>query len=393
MKERRERQDMKDKNRSEPHMSDKASSNSFSSPGPSYREAGVDIGREEKSLKTFLSYITQTFPLVREGPGQVLSSIGYFANIIKITDTLCLAVSADGVGTKVLIAQMMNKYDTVGIDCIAMNVNDIICIGATPVSFLNYLALQEPREDLMEQLGRGFLEGARQAGVPIPGGETAQVRDLIQGVRPGYGFDVAGVGLGVVERDRIIEGQDLADGDIIVGLASSGLHSNGYSLARRILFGEKKYRADSFIPELNKTLGEELLTPTTIYVPVIKELLLNQKVRLKALINITGDGLLNLLRVKPRATFTISSLPDTPPIFSLLQQLGNISDEEMFSVFNMGIGFCVLIHPDDFDTVKAVCHRFGLPCFILGQVTLPAERVVHVVSKGLKGIGRTFCKT
>ncbi|MGA1875596.1 MAG: AIR synthase-related protein, partial [bacterium] len=170
-------------------------------------------------------------------------------------------------------------------------------------------------------------------------------------------------------------------------------HSNGYSLARRILFGEKKYQADSFIPELNKTLGEELLTPTTIYVPVIKELLLNQKVQLKALINITGDGLLNLLRVKPSATFTISSLPDTPPVFSLLQQLGNIPDEEMFSVFNMGIGFCILIHPDDFDEVRAVCHRFGIPCFLLGRVTLSSERVVHVVAKGLKGVGRTFYKT
>ena len=206
------------KNNKQPNNKD---ANIHSTQGFSYQEAGVNIAKEEKSLKNFLHYITKTFSFIPQGSGQVLSSMGYFANIIKITDTLFLAVSADGVGTKVLIAQMMNKYDTVGIDCIAMNVNDIICVGAKPISFLNYIALQDPQEDLLEQLGQGFLEGARQAGVPIPGGETAQVRDLIQGIRPGYGFDVAGMGIGIVEHNQVIEGQDLADGDIIESPAST----------------------------------------------------------------------------------------------------------------------------------------------------------------------------
>jgi len=357
----------------------------------SYQEAGVNITKEEKSLKIFLNYITKTFPFISQGPGQVLSSMGYFANIIKITEALFLAVSADGVGTKVLIAQMMNKYDTVGIDCIAMNVNDIICVGAKPISFLNYLALQDPKEDLLEQLGQGFLEGARQAGVAIPGGETAQVRDLIQGVRPGYGFDVAGMGIGIVEQDRIIEGQDLADGDIIVGLASSGLHSNGYSLVRRVFFDQGIFQVDSFVPELDKVLGEELLTPTTIYVPVINELL-SQNLRIKALINITGDGLLNLLRTKTSAIFTITSLLDPPPIFSLIQEKGKISDEEMFRVFNMGIGFCVIVHPDDVVSVKNVCNQFGILSAQIGHVTPSSEKMVHVIPKQLKGIGRAFYK-
>lgn len=357
----------------------------------SYQEAGVDISKEEKSLGNFVKYITDTFQFIQHGPGQVLSSIGYFANIIKITDTLGLALSADGVGTKVLIAQMMNKYDTIGIDCIAMNVNDIICTGAKPISFLDYIALQDPKEDLLDQLGQGFLEGARQAGIAIPGGETAQVRDLIQGIRPGYGFDVAGVGIGIIDPNRLIEGQDLADGDVIAGLSRSGLHSNGYSLARKILFEKGTFKVDTCLPELSKTLGEELLTPTIIYVSLVNELLA-ENLRINALINITGDGLLNLLRVKANVKFVITSLPDPLPIFPLMQKLGKISDDEMFKVFNMGIGFCVLVHPDDFDSVKAISHRFGIPCSQIGRVEKSPEKVVEVVPKKLKGVGRSFYK-
>jgi phosphoribosylformylglycinamidine cyclo-ligase len=367
-----------------------SSSQSLSSQSLSYKESGVDISKEETSLGNFIKkYMAKTSQFIQHGPGEVLSSIGYFANIIRITDTLGLAVSADGVGTKVLIAQMMNKYDTVGIDCIAMNVNDIICVGAKPISFLDYIALQDPKDDLLDQLGQGLLEGARQAGVTIPGGETAQVRDLIQGVRPGYGFDIAGMGIGTIDPGQVIEGRDLTDGDIIVGLASSGLHSNGYSLARRIFFGQGAFRVDSCFAELDKTLGEELLKPTIIYVPVVNELLA-QNLRIKALINITGDGLLNLLRVKADVKFTITALPDPPPIFPLMQQLGKIGDDEMFRTFNLGIGFCVLVHPDDFDAVKAICHRFGIACSQIGSVEKSPEKVVDVVQKKLRGVGRSF---
>ncbi|MEW5801916.1 MAG: phosphoribosylformylglycinamidine cyclo-ligase [bacterium] len=380
---------MESKNRSE---SEKIHTHTHPSQGLSYREAGVDISREEASLGNFIKkYMTKTFQFVQHGPGEVLSSIGYFANIIRITDTMGLAVSADGVGTKVLIAQMMNKYDTIGIDCMAMNVNDIICVGAKPVSFLDYIALQEPHEDLLDQLGQGLLEGARQAKVTIPGGETAQVRDLIQGVRPGYGFDIAGMGIGTLDPRQVIEGSDLDDGDIIAGLASSGLHSNGYSLARKIFFGKGAYKVDSSFAELQKTLGEELLTPTVIYVPAVNELLA-QDLRIKALINITGDGLLNLLRVKADVKFSITSLPEPPPIFPLMQQLGRISDDEMFRTFNMGVGFCVLVHPDDFDSVRTICNRFGIACSPIGTVEKSPEKRVDVVSKKLRGVGRSFYK-
>jgi len=357
----------------------------------SYQEAGVDISKEERSLAKFIKHVTKSFQFIGQGPGQVLSSIGYFANIVRISANLGLAVSADGVGTKVLIAQMMNKYDTVGIDCVAMNVNDLICVGAKPICFLDYIALQDPAEDLLDQLGQGLLEGARQAGITIPGGETAQVRDLIQGVRAGYGFDLAGMGIGLIDPGRIIEGQDLTSGDLIIGLASSGLHSNGYSLARKVFFSQEALGVDSYIPELGKTLGDELLTPTIIYVPLVNELLA-QNLRIKALINITGDGLLNLLRVRAQVKFTISSLPEPPPIFSLIQRLGRISDDEMFRVFNMGIGFCVLVHPDDQDTVKDICHRFGIACSVIGHVEESPEKVLDVVSKKLRGVGRSFYK-
>ncbi|MEW6381550.1 MAG: phosphoribosylformylglycinamidine cyclo-ligase [bacterium] len=361
------------------------------SPGLSYREAGVDISREEKSLEKFITSMSRTFQFIPHGPGEVLSSIGYFANIIRITDSLGLAVSADGVGTKVLIAQMMHKYDTVGIDCVAMNVNDLICVGAKPISFLDYIALQDPADDLLDQLGQGLLEGARQAGVTIPGGETAQVRDLIQGVRPGYGFDIAGMGIGIIDPGRVIEGQDLGGGDIIIGLSSSGLHSNGYSLARKIFFSQGSFTVDSYIPELGKTLGEELLTPTIIYVPLVNELL-SRSLRIKALINITGDGLLNILRVKAQVKFTVTSLPDPPPVFPLMQQLGRISDDEMFRVFNMGIGFCILAHPDDFDAIKTVCQQFGIACSRIGHVEEASEKVIDVVPRKLRGISRSFYK-
>ena len=358
----------------------------------SYQKAGVNIDKEKGSLDIFLDYITKTFSFIPSGPGHVLSSMGYFANLIEISDTLSLAVSADGVGTKVLIAQMMNKYDTVGIDCIAMNVNDIICVGAKPISFLNYIALQDPHEDLLDQLGQGFFEGAKQAGIPIPGGETAQVRDLIKGVRPGYGFDIAGMGIGIVEKNRVIEGQNLEAGDLIIGLAGSGLHSNGYSLVRRLFFEKEGLQVDSFIPELDKTLGEELLIPTTIYVPLINDLL-SKNLPIKALINITGDGLLNLLRVKAEVSFLIDSLPDPPPIFQLIQSLGKISDEEMFKVFNMGIGFCILISPDDYPAVKDSCDKFQIPHFPIGNVIPSKEKkIVQIPSKNLQGIDRNFYK-
>lgn len=370
-------------------MEKKKPNDCSSQPGASYEQAGVNIAKEEKALKIFIQSIQQSLSFIKEGPGQALSSIGYFANILKITDTLGLAVSADGVGTKVLIAQMMNKYDTVGIDCIAMNVNDLLCVGAKPISFLDYIALQDPHEDLMEQLGKGLLEGARQAGVTIPGGETAQVRDLIQGVRPGYGFDLAGMAIGIVEPAKVIEGQDLAEGDVILGVASNGLHSNGYSLARRVLFDQGHLSVDTYRPELAKTIGEELLTPTIIYVQMVNDLL-SRNLQIKGLINITGDGLLNLLRVKTSATFTIDHLPETPPIFSLIQGLGNISDEEMYKVFNMGIGFCLLLPAEEVDSVRAVCSQYHLSTFPLGRISPSPERVVKIPAKKLKGLGRTF---
>ncbi|MGA1795222.1 MAG: phosphoribosylformylglycinamidine cyclo-ligase [bacterium] len=357
-----------------------------------YAAAGVDTRAESMAMKGFLDLIRATFPFTRGMPGEVVMDIGHFANVVRIPvgdREIGIALSADGVGTKVLIAEMMERYDTVGIDCIAMNVNDLLCVGARPVSMLNYLALQETDESMLTQLGRGLHEGARQAGIAIPGGETAQVRDLIRGYREGAGFDIAGMAMGVVDLDRIMTGTGIEPGDLVFGLASSGIHSNGLSLARKVLLDETGWGIDRKIPELGKTIGEELLTPTTIYVPLVLEIM-ERVPGVKAFAHITGDGLLNLLRVESRVSFIIDHLPDPPPIFRLIREKGGISHREMFQVFNMGIGFCIVCGPEDIHPLTEICEAHKTPLHRIGYAIESCEKYLEIQPFGLRGEGRTF---
>jgi len=357
-----------------------------------YAAAGVDTRAESRAMKGFLDLIRATFPFTRGMPGEVVMDIGHFANVVRIPvgdRDIGIALSADGVGTKVLIAQMMGRYDTVGIDCIAMNVNDLLCVGARPVSMLNYLALQETDESMLTQIARGLHEGARQAGIAIPGGETAQVRDLIKGCREGAGFDIAGMAVGVVGLDRIMTGTGINPGDLVFGLGSSGIHSNGLSLARKVLLEKTGWKIDREVAELGKTIGEELLTPTIIYVPVILEIM--EKVAgVKAFAHITGDGLLNLLRVESQVSFVIDHLPDPSPIFRLIQEKGGISHREMFQVFNMGIGFCIVSAPEDIHLLTSICDAHKVSLHRIGYAIESCEKYLEVKPFGLKGKGRTF---
>lgn len=353
-----------------------------------YAEAGVSITGAEKSLKALLSWVTRSFTL-RQGVGEVKLPIKYFANVIDLGGGQGLAMTADGVGTKILIAEMMEKYDTVGIDCVAMNVNDLLCVGAEPISLVDYLAVEETRVDMMERIAAGLYEGARQARVTIPGGEIAQIKEMIKGARPGSAFDLAAMAVGTVPLDKIIIGQEIEAGDTLIGLRSSGIHSNGMTLARQVFFTEHSYRVDQYVPELGRTLGEELLEPTRIYVAAAMDML-RSGARIKALMHITGDGFLNLVRTEKEAGFIIEYLPEPQPIFALIQRLGNLPDEEMYRVYNMGTGFCLVVPPDDAPTIMSLAHQHGIEAFRLGHAVLDPERKVILEPRSLVGRGDRF---
>jgi len=224
-----------------------------------YESAGVEASHEEVNLEGLGKWISATFDL---NPCRPLLPLGYFANVLPLSPEIGLAFSTDGVGTKLLIAEMLEKYDTVGIDCVAMNVNDILCVGARPISMVDCIAIDKADPVVLGELAKGLYEGARQARINIPGGEVAQIREMIKGVGHGPAFDLVGACVGTVHPERLIVGRDVTPGDVVVGIASSGIHSNGLTLARRVLLDEARLRIDERVDELGCTVGEELLRPT-----------------------------------------------------------------------------------------------------------------------------------
>ena len=293
-----------------------------------YRDAGVDVKKIKSIQSNFAKLLIKTFN------DNVISGLEHYAGLYSLNDEV-IALHTDGVGTKVMIAQMLNKFDTIGIDCIAMNANDIICVGAKPLAFVDYIALKKPDDNLLKEIMKGLVKGAKEAGVAIIGGETAVMPDLLAGRE--QGFDLAGSMIGIAKRDRLILGDDIREGDLILGLDSNGLHSNGYTLARKILL--KHYRLDEKIKELRTTLAKELLKPTRIYVNDILDIL--DKYEVHGLAHITGGAFSKLSRLG-RYKFIIDKMPRPKPIFRLIQELANLDDKEMFNTFNMGIGFCII---------------------------------------------------
>jgi phosphoribosylformylglycinamidine cyclo-ligase len=343
-----------------------------------YKSAGVDAEKKEGSLGRLLEYVNRTFGFNSCRP---LLPIGYYANVIDLRPAgfpVGIAFSTDGVGTKLLVAEAMRKYDTVGIDCIAMNVNDLICVGATPVSMVDYIAVSEANATLLEEVAKGLHAGCEQAGVNLCGGELAQVAELLAR-KPGVtSFDIVGTAIGTVDPEKILVGQDLQEGDVLVGLESSGLHSNGYTLARKICFEIGKLAPDTYVPELKRTIGEELLEPTRIYVKPVLEML--RQIAPRALFHITGDGLFNLIRTQRPVGFRIETFPEPPPVFRILQDMGKITNEEMFRVFNMGIGFVIALPPGaaGIDTARRIANAAGYRAHVLGRVTEDPERTIIV---------------
>lgn len=355
-----------------------------------YKSVGVDAAKKEGSLSRLLEFVNQTFAL---NPCKPLLPIGYFANVIDLTPAgfpVGIAFSTDGVGTKLLVAEKMRRYDTVGIDCVAMNVNDILCVGATPVSMVDYIAVSEANASLLEEVGKGLYRGCEMAGINLAGGELAQVAELLASKEDTTSFDIVGTAIGIVRPDRIIVGQDLQEGDQLIGLPSSGLHSNGFTLARKILFDIGRYSVADYSQELGRTIGDELLQPTRIYVKEVLEVL--KTVPVKALFHITGDGLFNLTRTAKAVGFRIEHIPAPPPIFHLLRKVGKVSVEEMFRVFNMGIGF-VLAVPNDsslLSKIREIAQAAGHDAYRLGYVTGDEERAIHLVPYGIVGRNGSF---
>ena len=354
-----------------------------------YEKAGVDVDRAGDALKRITERLGHTWPK-GGGFGSVALPFGYFANVIDFGGVGC-AITADGVGSKVLIAQMMDRYDTIGIDCVAMNVNDLLCVGATPVSMVEYIGVQDPHPDMLDAISIGLHDGAKLAGVSIPGGEISQLPEVITGHKNGWGFDLVGMAIGTVALDRIIIGQDLREGDVIIGIESNGIHSNGLTLARKVLFEQSQHTVASRPSLFPHALGEELLRPTHIYVKEVIEIL-ESGVAVKAMIHITGDGLLNLSRVKANVGFRIDQLPETMPIFSLIQHAGDISNEEMFTVFNMGIGFCLIVGEHEADRVISIIDSHEKRAMKIGSVIADEHRRVFITPHGLVGQGKQFSK-
>jgi phosphoribosylformylglycinamidine cyclo-ligase len=346
-----------------------------------YKTAGVDTTATQSGLHKIVERIKETWPSAG-GIGAVKLDIGYFANVIDIGG-IGLAICTDGVGSKSIIAQMMRRYDTIGIDCVAMNVNDLLCVGARPISLVDYIGIEESDADMLGGIAIGLAEGAKQAGVSISGGEISPLKDVMRG------FDLVGTAVGIVPLDRIITGRDLMPGDVIIGLESSGIHSNGLTLARYIFFKQGNLSIDQVLPELGISLGEELLRPTLIYVPEILEII-DKVPTVKGLINITGDGLLNLSRVDAKVGFMIDNLPPVPPIFRLIQSHGGVSSAEMYQVYNMGVGFCVLANQKDRDAILSVLQRHGRRAQVIGRVIEDDSKGVYLPVQKLTGHGKEF---
>ncbi|GEA14013.1 phosphoribosylformylglycinamidine cyclo-ligase [Moorella sp. E308F] len=341
--------------------------------GLTYAAAGVDITAGNRAVELMQEHVRRTFR-----PG-VLGDLGGFGGLFALEPGRyrqpVLVAGTDGVGTKLKIAFLMDRHDTIGIDAVAMCVNDILVHGAEPLFFLDYLAVGKMVPEKVAQIVAGVAEGCRRAGCALNGGETAEM----PGFYPEDEYDLAGFAVGVVEREELLDGSRIRPGQVVLGLASSGLHSNGFSLARRVLLAEAGYTLDRQLPELGRALGEELLEPTRIYVasllPLIKEGLI------KGLAHITGGGLVeNPPRILPKDVnmrLDRRSWP-VPPVFRLIQENGKVPEPEMYRTFNMGLGMLAVVAAGDVDRVKARLEAAGGEVFVVGEI-IPGRGAVEFV--------------
>ena len=305
-----------------------------------YSEAGVDIDASEKATEALIAQIKG---VNRKGDGEAIKLDNGFAGLVKLGDG-ALAMCTDGVGSKLLLAEEMDSIHTVGIDCVAMNTNDLICVGAEPLSFVDYIALDKPDEELMAKLGKGLAEGCKQSNCTLSGGETAILPELV------HGFDIAGTSVGYVKQDEIIDGTKIAEGDVLIGLKSSGPHSNGYTLIRKLFNGDKE-------------IGKQLVEPTRIYVKEVMNLI--KQVEVHGIAHITGGGLDNISRINNEFQYVIDNPLPIPPVFDWLQKRGEIETKEMYRTFNMGMGMIIIVDKNDTEKSLSLLGKYAQ---IIGSV-------------------------
>ncbi len=346
-----------------------------------YAAAGVDTAQADQGVQALVEVLR------RIDPGRSSLAVplpGHYASVLRVAPRLGIALATDSVGSKVIVAQQTQRFDTIGIDCVAMNVNDLICVGAEPVALLDYVAVERADPKVLEQLAVGLRAGAELAGVEIPGGEVCQLPEVIRGHPSPYGFDLVGSALGTVALDAIIDGSACGPGDALIGLPSSGVHSNGVTLARRALLEQGGMSLESAPPALaGRTIGEVLLEPTTIYVRAALELM-RSCVPAHGLAHITGGGLLNLLRIGSGIGYEISAPLPVPEVFELIAQAGGVAAAEMWEVFNMGCGFCAIVPADRCEEAVALLAGHHPGTAVIGRVTDQAGRVE------LPGLGLTL---
>lgn len=329
-----------------------------------YKDVGIDINQIKKVHDFIGTSIKKTHSFINEG--KIISGYGHYAGLIEIGNNI-LTLHTDGVGSKILIAQKMNKFDTIGIDCIAMNVNDIICMGSKPIGYLSYIALEKTNEILLKEVTKGLVKGAKLAKVAIVGGETAILPDIITGEKNGYNFDLAGMVFGIIkEKNQIISGDKIKSNDVIIGIHSSGLHSNGYSLARKILL--EKYSIDDKTEFSNNSMGQEMLKPTTIYSISIQNVVNEFGSKIHGLAHITGGAFTKLKRLNAKVDFILDKMPPIQGIFKQIMNDGNIDISEMYRTFNMGIGFCIIVPKNIAETVIEILAESKLKSKIIGSI-------------------------
>ncbi len=339
-----------------------------------YARAGVDQALSGGAVAA----LVQVLAGIETGrPSRSALGSGHYAGVLRLDDKRGLALSCDSVGSKVIVCEQLERYDTIGIDLFGMNANDVVCVGADPIALLDYIAVERADPEVLEQIGIGLRAGAEQAGVEIPGGELAVLPEVVRGHPSPNGFDLVGFCVGLVDLDAIVTGAAIEPGDALIGIPSSGIHSNGLSLARRVL--------DDLGEDVGggRTVGDLLLEPTVIYVRAVRELLASD-VEVRGLAHITGEGFLNLLRLEAEVGYRIEAPLPVPRVFELIAARGPVEPAEMHEVFNMGCGFCVVVPPDDAEAAVELLASRHPGTAVIGRASTAAG-VVEVVRAGLVG--------
>ena len=364
-----------------------------------YAAAGVDEEREQvafaRVMRPWLARTKVKSSMVTSITG--LAS-GYFATLMHLPPGPPLALTTDGVGTKILLARDANRWEPIGVDCVANNVNDLICVGAVPLALLDYMATDRIDEGVLDEVARGLFLGAELAGIAIPGGEIAQIGDMLaDSAGGGPMLDLVGTAIGALPLDgtqqqgwrQAVDGSAVRPGDVVIGLPSSGLHSNGYSLARHALLKQGGMSLTDTVPGTGRRLADALLQPTRVYVSAA-EALWSAGIAPRGMAHISGGGLLNIARLAADVSYELDAMVHTPEIFTLIADKGEIPPETMYATFNMGIGFCVVVSKSEQQAALAALKRAGEDAVRIGWVTSRPGKTVSIPAAGLMGKGDAF---